>query len=251
MWEGSPVGKFEIDYRVWRGGRIVEIAIRLTDLAPLSDADPWRSAYVARLAWPTEAAIVRSFSGGGRHAWPSGRAIAPRLVEIDETDYRTHYLTGGLAFHRRTEQRFLESLLAVQGDTAVEHRIGLAVDLPHPWLGATQFLDRSYEVDLIAPAPLEASTGWLVSVDARNVIADLETPLVDAQGRAVGMRLFLTETEGKSCNAQVRLPREVASAARVDYLGGAIGKLTCADDRVTIAMRSGEQVNVDVIWKQA
>ncbi|MCA9157234.1 MAG: hypothetical protein KDA72_02845, partial [Planctomycetales bacterium] len=62
-------------------------------------------------------------------------------------------------------------------------------------------------------------------------------------------RLFVSELEGKATSAAVRLLREVASATRVDYLGGKISQLTTNQDKVTIALRAHEQVNVDVLWK--
>lgn len=247
--DGRQVAKFELDYEVWRGSRIIDVNIRLSDLAPLAADNPWHSAYILRLAWPTEAAILRTYAGGGRQAWAGGRAVSSSLIEIDEVDYRTFYLPAGLAFHRRTEERFLETVLAVQGDKQVSHRIGIAVDLPYPALAAEQFVDTPYELPLERTSSIQSSSGWLVSADTRSVTIDLETPLVDAQGKLVGMRLFITELEGKSTSAKIRLLRELASAARVDYLGGKIGKLTTDGDRLVIALRAHEQVNVDVIWK--
>ncbi len=249
---GKHVAQFEIDYQTWRGSRVVDVHVRLHDLAELASANPWHSAYVLRLAWPTDAAILRSYASGSRQQWPSGeRCVAPNLIEIDEVDYRTHYLTGGLAFHRRTEERFLETILASRGDREVYHRIGLGVDLPYPTHSAGQFLDRSYEQTILTGSPLKPATGWMASVDTKSVTVDFEYPLVDAAGKLVGVRLFVCEIDGKSTNAKIRLMREIDTAARVDYLGGRIGKLTTSSDCITIALRSSEQVNVDVLWKQA
>lgn len=247
---GETVAKFQIDYETWRGSRIIEIAVRLQELAPLANANPWLSAYTLRIAWPTEAAILRTYARGTRQIWSGGRAVAPTLIEIDEVDYRTHFLTGGLAFHRRTEERFLETVLAVQGERETYHRFGVAVDLPHPILAAGQFLEQPYEIALDSPKPITINSGWFVSVNTRSVIVELEAPLVDEAGNLVGIRLFLTETDGKSTNAKLRLLHEIESANRVDYLGGKIGKLTSAGDSLTIAIRSYEQVNVDVLWKR-
>lgn len=245
---GEKTGEFEIDYEVWKGSRVLEIEIRLSQLKSLSQPNPWLSAYVARLAWPTEAAIVRSFANGRRHGWPGGRTISPNLIEIDEADYRTHFLPGGLAFHRRTEMRFLESILAAGGED-VEHRIGIGVDLPFPLLGAADFLDTRYSKLITGASEVVANQGWLLTSDVKNVMVDLEAPLVDATGKTVGARLFLSECEGKSTSTRVRLMHNVAAASRVDYLGNHIGKLTVQDDSLTIAMRANEQCNVDVIWQ--
>ncbi len=245
--DGVKLGKFEIDYELWRGSRILEVTIRLSELQPLPESNPWKSAYTLRIAWPSEAAILRTFNVGSRVSWPSGRAVSPELIEIDETDYHTHYLTGGLAFHRRTEERFLETILACGEQTAVTHRIGIGVDVPTPVLAARSFMDRRYE--LVLPGLATANSGWMTSVDVSDVVVDLEAPLVDDAGKLVGVRLFVTETSGKSSNAKIRLLRNIASANRVDYQGGMISKLTADNDRLTIALRANEQVNVDVLWK--
>ena len=249
QFDGQRAADFRIVYEVWRGSRIAEVNIRLQNLQPLSADNPWQSAYVLRLAWPSEAAVLRTYSAGQRHSWAAGRGISPTLIEIDEVDYRTHYLTGGLAFHRRSEDRFLETVLASAGETQVEHRIGIGVDLPHANLAAEQFPDTPYEIELSRSQPIAASSGWMATVDQRNVIVQLESPLVDQTGALVGMRLFVSELEGKATSANIRLLREVASATRVDYLGGKISQLNAVHDRITIALRAHEQVNVDVLWQ--
>jgi alpha-mannosidase len=246
--DGTKIGNFEIDYELWRGSRILEVIVRLTDLRPASNANPWRSAYTLRLAWPTEAALLRTFHFGTRSAWGSGRAISPELIEIDETDYKTHYLPGGLAFHRRTEERFLETILACGNQTSVSHRCGIAVDLPSPLEAARSFMDKPRQISLpdIGDA---SSTGWLINIDVREVVCDLESPLFDASGKLVGLRLHLSETSGKSITTKLRFWRSVASAARVDHFGGTLSKLAVDDDLVTIPLRANEHVYVDVTWQ--
>ena len=247
--DGQRVADFRIIYEVWRGSRIAEVNIRLQNLQPLASDNPWQSAYVLRLAWPSEAAILRTYSAGQRHTWAAGRGVSPALIEIDEVDYRTHYLTGGLAFHRRSEERFLETILASAGESQVEQRVGVGVDLPHPNLAAEQFLDQPYEIELSRSQTIAPASGWMASVDQRNVVVQLESPLVDHSGALVGVRLFVSELEGKATSARIGLLREVASATRVDYLGGKISQLNAVHDRITIALRAHEQVNVDVLWQ--
>ncbi len=245
---GSSVGTFHIDYSITRGSRILDVNVRLSDLKPLDD-DAWKSAYVLRFAWPTEAAIVRTFLAGSRDSWTGGRAVAPQLIEIDEVEYRTHLLHGGLTFHRRVEGRFLETLIAVQGQTEVSHRFGIAVDLPYPQQTAAQFMDRAYEVELASSKPIQNRSSWLFNVDVKNARLDLECPLLDANGQLIGQRLRLAETDGKIANARIRCSRDASEAYRVDNLGGRIGKLTVAEDTCTISLRANERVFVDVLWK--
>lgn len=244
--DGKPVADFEIDYEIWRGSRILEVVIRLSKLQMPASRNPWRSAYVVRLAWPSEAAVLNAYNAGRRSNWSSGKAIAPELIEIDETDYRTHYLPGGLAFHRRTERRFLETILPSDSEH-IEHKLGIAVDLPQPLQSAGDFIDQRYS-KAVHVADVNATTGWFVHCNQRNVMVDLEFPLVDSQDKLIGVRLFLTECSGKSTSARIRLMHSVAFAQRVNDLSEPLGKLACRDDGFSIALRSHEQCCVDVLW---
>ncbi len=245
---GEQAGKFEVDYTLWRGSRVLDITVRLSELKPLSQ-DPWKSAYVLRFAWPTDAAIVRNFAGGTRDSWSGGTAVAPQLIEVDEAAYRTHLLTGGLAFHRRIESRFMETLIAIQGQSEVTQRFGIAVDLPYPQQAAAQFVEREYEVALSSENAIQSRSSWLFNVDAKNTRLDMECPLTNVAGRLIGQRVRLTETEGKLANTKIRCSRDAWEAYRVDNLGGRLGKLTIAEDSCTISLRANERVLVDILWK--
>lgn len=245
--DGRIEANFEIDYELWRGSRILEISWRLENLTQLSD-DPWRSAYVARFAWPTDAAILRTFGANSRETFATSKAIASELIEIDESDYRTHLLTCGLPFHRRIDRRFLETIIAVEGQSKVSHRIGIAVDLPCPHETALQMMDRYYELPV--KGTVQNNSGWLFNIDAKHVRMDLEAPLVDDAGLLIGQRISLSETDGKTGNVKIRSLREVCDAYRVDYLGGRLGKLTVESDRCSIVIRANEKVFVDLLWKR-
>jgi alpha-mannosidase len=245
--QGQDLGNFELEFSVWRGSRILEVDLRLTDLKAL-EGSPWLNAYVLRFAWPTEAAIVRSFTTGMRESMSGGVVISPNIVEIDETDYKTHLLLGGLAFNRRVEHRFLETLVAVAGQRQATARFGVAVDLPYPEQTSSHFLDRLYVLPLNVDVAKQQSS-WFFHIDAKNTRVDLECPLVDSEGRLMGQRLRLMETSGKIANSCIRCPREVMEAYRVDELGNRYGKLTVNNDGVVISLRSSERVLVDVLWK--
>ncbi|MEM8735055.1 MAG: hypothetical protein AAGG44_12570, partial [Planctomycetota bacterium] len=247
---GKAVADFEIDYEIWRGSRVMEIAVRLENMTAPENANAWKSAYVLRVAWPTEAAILYTHFAGRRAPWPGNQIVSPHLIEIDETDYRTHFLTGGLCFHRRTEERFLETILAGGTDcpTSFEHRFGIGVDLPYPMLTAEDFLDRRYATSLYGEAAIPESQGWFVSADKRNVRVDLEAPLLDSDGNNVGLRLFASECAGKSTSTRLSVMRDIRSALRVDYHGEVLNKLSTSGDTATIVLRANEQCNVDVYW---
>lgn len=245
---GKPVGKFEIDYETWRGSRIVELDVKLSELSGLDDGNPWRSAFVLRLAWVNESANLRSHSASGRSSWSSGKTIAPQLIHIDEADYHTHYMTGGLAFHRLMGSRFLETILATRGQESVRHRVGIGVDLPNPTETAASFMHAPMEVAVEPANSFAASSGWLASVSIDTVDLAFECPLVNQTGKNVGVRVLASEHKGTSCGVAIRLLRDVASARRVDYFGNTVSELTTEGDKVTVPLRANENALIDILW---
>lgn len=251
---GQTSGAFEIDYTLTRGQRILAITVRLNHLVALNDS-PWKSAYVLRTAWPNESAVITCRACGSRHPWSAGKAVAPTLIEIDDVDHRTYLLTGGLAFHQRVEERFLETILSTGSPTEGEYRFGVAVDLPNPLIAANYFGQPPLVVPLTSknnaplPGSSDSTAAWLMHVDAKQVVMELDAPLVDATGACAGIRVHLTEFANKSVTAKIRGLREVSEAHRVDYLGGRIAKLTVEGDTTSIALRPGEMTFVDVLWR--
>lgn len=247
IWQGKSVGDFAIEFEVRRGTRLVSADISLSNLKFTDECNPWLSAFILRLAWPTEAAILRTYPEGRRTNWSGSKVVASELIEIDEADYQTQFLTGGLAFHARQDARILETILAVHGQTSVRHQVAFAVDLPYPLPTAQQFMDQVYQCDLTGS--VAAASGWLVTVDCKSVHVDLECPLQDDQGKTVGLRLLVSELHGKSVTANIQFLRDIAEAQRVDYCGGKISRVTANADTLTIALRANEQSLVDLLWK--
>ena len=203
--DGSTVAHFEIDYETWRGSRIMEVAVRLSQVAPLPSNDLWNAAFVLRLAWANESAQLKTFQDDCLTTLTTSRFVAPQMIEIDEAEYRTHYLPNGLAFHRRTDSRFLETVLPVdrsQEGNACDHRIGIAVDLPHPKAGSADFMDQRYVLPITDAKPKPSHACLFLSADATNVLVDLESPLLDAAGKTVGLKIFVTECNGKAYQYQ-------------------------------------------------
>ncbi|MFO1064109.1 MAG: hypothetical protein U0892_09625 [Pirellulales bacterium] len=248
MWlDDKPVARYEIDYRTYRGSRILDVTARLSEMTP-TEVSPWNTGFVIRTAWPTEAAILTARGAGSRHVWSRGKTVAPLLIEIDEADYKTQFLCGGSAFHQRVDHRFMETLLAAPGSATCEARFGIGVDLPTPLQSARAFLDRTYSIqaELVGAAPEAA---WLMHIDAKHVALDLEVPLVDSSGKCRGIRVLLSETANRSAACKLRCLREVAEAHRVDYIGNRMSQFSSEGDSVSITLRPNESMLVDVLWR--
>lgn len=253
QFKGQRSGEFEIDYELTRGSRILSITVRLDALEPLRGT-AWEAAYVLRTAWPNESAMLSNWICGSRQSWPGGKAVAPTLIEFDDAEHRTHLLTGGLPFHQRVEQRYLETILSANTARGGEFRIGVGIDLPNPVIAAQQFCTSPITFPIqssnLATKPENSTATWLMNIDAKQVVMDLESPLIDEKSNCAGIRIHLSEIAGKSVTARIRSVRDVAEAHRVDYLGGRIAKLTVDGDSTSIALRPNEMTFVDLIWKR-
>ncbi len=245
---GQPTGDFDIEYELLRGQRVLNVTVKLSGLTALSGS-PWSSAYVLRTAWPSEASIVTGRSCSSRQTIPAGKAVATEWIEMEEVEYRTYLLTGGLPFHQRVEERFMETLLGNGSSGHLQRCFGVGIDLPSATATASQFGISPHIIAIQSPsASPPGDAAWLMHIDAKNVLMQLESPLRDAEGHCAGLRVHISELAGKSVTARLRALREVREAHRVDYHGNRIAKLTVEGDTVSIAVRPHEMTFVDLQW---
>lgn len=214
--DGGKLAGFAQTYRIWRGRRVLEIDV---ELDPLEEprADPWNSYYCARFAWGDDTAELFRTLHQTRQPATSKQFESPHYVDLVGAKHATTILTGGCPFHRRHEDRMLDTLLLVRGESARNFRLGIGIDLTHPQLEAQNLLDPPPVVHDVQQ-PTSGASGWLLHLDARNVIATSCEPLV-AGGRVDGVRLRLLETAGRPSKLSVRCFRPFASAKIVNGQG--------------------------------
>lgn len=240
--EGKRLARFVQTMTVRRGSPILEVEIEL-EIKRLPEPDPWDSYYAARFAWTDETADV--FRGLGL----CSQATEGRLVEtpyyIDVRAPRTRFviLPAGLPYHRRFGLRKVDTLLVVHGETARKFRLAVGVDLKHPAHAAVDAMARPAELLRRGPAP-KTPWGWLFHLDARNVVATHWEPLA-AAGSVTGLRVRLLETEGRGVELGLRSFRPVASARKLDFLGGLQSELSVDEDQISIPLGPREWTEVE------
>ena len=69
------------------------------------------------------------------------------------------------------------------------------------------------------------------------------------QGRAVGFRVRLLETAGRSARVALRSFREVASAKKVDFLGTLLDDCDVKGDRISVELKANQWIEVEAMWK--
>lgn len=237
---GNELAGFQQTYRIWRGSRVLEVEV---ELEPREEprADPWNSYYCARFAWPDETAEIFRTIHQTRQPATGKQFEAPHYIDIVTEKNNTTILTGGLPFHRRHEFRMLDSLLITRGERRRKFKFGIGVDLSQPLHDALALLTP--KVTLETPAPSTGASGWLLHIDARNVIATSWEPVVEG-GAVVGLKARLLETVGRGATTTISCFREFRSAEKVDPAGHSIGACEVADGKLRVDVAEHEWLEI-------
>ena len=272
--EGRRVAGFRQTTRVWRGSRVIELSIDLdidrepgdcpnfrvseNGTVPLGAPNPWDSYYAVRFAWKDETSVVHRGVGLANLPTELTQIESPHFIDICRGKQRTTLLCGGLPYHRRLGTRKLDTLLAVQGETARSFRLGIGIDVPNPTAAALGFLAPPLALPDQPPPP--TPTGWLFHLDRRNVLATHWEPLqnnaldnsqaLTAPGQTSGQTAFrvrLLETDGRSVTAGLRCFRPVASAKKINAGDVPSVPLAVEGDRVDIPIGPHQWMEVEII----
>ncbi len=242
--EGSTLAEFSQVFRVRRGSRVVELEIQLEPRMEFTTS-PWESYLACRFAWANEAAELTRSLHEVRQPATAKRLEAPQFLEIDDGVERTAILTGGLPYHTRVARRILDSLLLVRGETQRHFRIGLAVDPKQPMREALTLISPSWIVPLSSPTSLPSA--WMFHLDARHVIASGWQAIWQDDSIA-GMRVRVTEVEGRAGQLNLRSFRPFASARKIDGLGQTVEVCEVAEDRLTARVAPQERMEIEALF---
>jgi alpha-mannosidase len=256
----ATLATFRQTYRLWRGSRVLLIDV---ELEPIQEPrhEAWSSYYAARFAWGDETASLWRGVHQARQAAESKRFEAPHYIEIESTPElpavverfrgtpptrRTIILTGGLPYHRRSDDRMLDTLLIVRGERQRKFRLGVGIDLTHPIHDAMQLLAPDTLAFERAP-PATGDSGWLLHIDAKNVVATSWEPLFE-QGSITGFRARLLETAGRPARFALSCFRDLGSARQLDFQGQPLAECQVTEGKVQLEMSAGEWTEVEARW---
>ncbi len=265
---GEILSRFTQTIRVWRGRPHIELVIEL-EPTHVPSGDPWSNYYACRFAWNDETAVLTRSVQQTAQPTPDNRFDASHYIEIAEGEMRTTIVPVELPFHRKSDNRMLDTLLVVAGETRRRFEFLIACDEPYPMRAA---LD-AYSPPLVVESGSEGSpsdeirmtsttrhssfgfrhsdfpkAGWFFHVDAKNVVITSMRPLDPQEGRPGGLRIRLLETEGRAKTTRLMCFKTPTSAQRVNLLGESIEPLPISGDAVTIEMRKYEIATVDLMF---
>jgi alpha-mannosidase len=245
--EGRVVATYRQVYRLWQDSRVVWIDVELEPQEELR-ADPWNSYYASRFAWPLEHSDLHRSVQQGRQPTEAKRLEAPLFVDVQEENSRTSLLMGGMPYHRRIGTRMLDTLLLVKGESTRKFRLGIGIDLPVtlPWAQELILPPLPCAENTSPPAP--SRSAWLFRADGRNLLATHWEALFE-EGRNVGFRARLLETEGNAGRLHLRCFRPPVSARRIDFQGLPLADLVVSDDKIQLDLAAHEWVQIEARWK--
>lgn len=253
------LASFRQTTRVWRGRPFVEIDIDLV-VDHLPDAEPWQNYYAARFAWQDEtASLTRASMLGAVEVVDRERIESPHYLEIATPSERTTIVAPGLAFHRKTGPRMLDTLLIVPREGRRSFRFVIAVDCDYPLQAALDAASPAVVVPTSCGPPHAGTAGWFFHLNAKNVqLLELlpvvpEVPAADAPAESTssaaagcGCGLRLIETEGRSVRASVRCFRTPTRARRRDFAGKTVARLPIEGDAIVVDLSAHEIADVEI-----
>ena len=245
---GDVVATYRQTYRLWRGSRLLEVAVEL-EPQRLPQGDPWREYYALRFAWADESWMVVRTVNDLRQATSARRIEGTHYIELNHVDQRTTIFPNGLPCHRRIGRRMLDSLLIVPGEECRQFSFALGIDVKHPWQQAAWLQSPPIAIPTDRAPRDGRRSGWLFHVSHKNVTATAWTP-IEHDGRTVGLRTRLLETAGRQSATELRAPYELRGARRTDFLGRRETDCPVEGDLCRIDLEPHEWTEVEVWWAE-
>lgn len=243
--DGQKLAGFVQTYRAYRGSRVLQLSIEL-DPVEEPKSDVWNSYFCNRIAWADPTAVVYRAANVVRQPAATQKIEAPLYLSFETEKHRTVLLTGGLPYHRRHGERMLDSLLITRGERARSFQMGIGIDLAHPLHEAWNLLLPPSSLYTALPTSGPAS-GWLFHLDVRNVVATHWSPLVE-NGKVVGFRTRLLETEGRPAKVALSAFREIKAAQQIDFTGKPLRDCEIDAGRAKLELANYEWVELEARW---
>ncbi|TWU56602.1 hypothetical protein Poly51_25180 [Rubripirellula tenax] len=250
--QNVSLAMFKVQYTLARGSRVIDVDGEVSPATTTTSAtatawgdDPWRSYIAARVAVASDASICRVLLRDKVHRGGARRLVSPLGLLIDEADRQTMVGTSGLAFHRRVDQRFFDTILSVRGEAQAKFSLHYGFDVSNPITSAKSAIAPPIEVDIAADGRA-SDIGWIVHSSPKDlVVSAMEVFRRDDGALAATVRII--QTRPKSCNATLRFFRDVEFAC----LAGddESERLAARDDQVSVAMAAHAVTDLLVVFK--
>ncbi|MCA9043910.1 MAG: hypothetical protein KDA69_06290 [Planctomycetaceae bacterium] len=244
----TNVAHFTQRTSVYRGLPIIRVEIEL-DVLHMPEGDPWTNYYCCRFAWKQESAALSASMQEGAHLVTAPRIEAPHFFEIADDKYRTTIHTPGLTFHRKVNERMLDTLLVTEGEKARKFEFVVSLDNSYPFSATRNFFTPPLVIPTQHAPPEGGRSGWLFHVGGSNVQLQRILPLLPPKRHNAsphGFRLRLLETEGLHRTIPIHCFRTPNEALQVDLNGETLATVPIENEALQVNIAGYEMCDVEV-----
>ena len=212
-----------------------------------AQADPWTHYLACRWAWPDPTSMLRRTVLLTPEMTELDRPETPDALDISTRRQRTALLFGGLPYHQKHGARMLDTLLVAGTETARSFRLGVVLDLEHPFQAALDLITPAPVVPVADGPPAAGRRGWLILLDQKSVaVTHVEFVEATGDGRGWGLIVHLLETAGQSSRCRLRFFRNPTWARQIDFQGELVIDLSIDGDAVLVDLTPTELARLEV-----
>ena len=207
----------------------------------------WNNYFGSRFAFPDRELSWYRSDHEFRVSLNQEKVVAPLFVDvIDPGNSKVTLLAGGLPFHRKIDDRKLDSLLVVAGESSRHFEFAIAIDSPTSLAAAIAYLSPSL---LLPPDSRYARrNGWIFSANCKNIVVTYLRPKYGEGGKANGIVMRLLETQKRSGELRLRFPFELTTAIRTNFRGEPLNELDFKGDCVTCNYCEHQYFQLECSW---
>ncbi|MGB7329206.1 MAG: hypothetical protein WBD31_30270 [Rubripirellula sp.] len=255
--QDKVLAKFAVTYTLQRGSRVIRVSGDITPETDFAD-DPWTSYLAARVAVASDASTCRVLLRDKVHRGGGRRLVSPLGLLVDEVDRQTTIGSAGLAFHRKVDQRFFDTILSVQGETQPAFTLHYGFDVSNPIAIAKSMIAGPIEVQVDA-SENTPDIGWMVHSAPKDLSISSMDVFRRSDGKLAAM-IRVIQTRPKACKATLRFFRDVrfavlaGSESESDFRNldqpseDAANRLKSKEDQVTLSLASHAFADLLVVF---
>ncbi len=259
--DDTVLAAYKLRYTLQRGSRFLQVDGEIDPASPVVGS-PWNHHYAARVAVASETPICRTLIRDKTHRATSRRMVAPLGVVIDEAERQTLVCGSGLAFHRRVGDRFLDTLLLVQGERESAFTIHYGFDVSSPVAAARARIAPPLALS-VQPAENTPDIGWMLHASPKDLFVSRMDVETRSDGRLAAV-LRIIQTKPQSCKVKLRFFRNVELALLVKGQPASLlnqtlqelreayeaerGEVSCEGDQISLTIPSHAVADLLVLF---
>jgi hypothetical protein len=244
--DGSDcIAKFKVNYRLWIGRPVLEVAVEIEPVhAPVGY--PWYAFFGCRFAWRDErSAILRGVNG--YPSWSSAsKPQTSEFLEVRLGKQSTTLYPLGLPFFQMQGSRMVDLIMITEHEKSRRFKFAIALDRELPMQTAFGLSAPLTVVPTVKGPPLAGPTGWLMHMDAAQMLLTGMRPKEVAGGPNRSIEMHWLETTNLSGSGTFRSVRDPIRAMQLESEDQAGMEFPIEGDAFSIDFTAGDWQRIQI-----